>query len=118
MEVFWLAHTSNARAVSRDILEEVEQELFNYNFYKSFLDLTTKHNLQLNGKTKDRVFTVEAIQSSLINLPQNLQQFVKLRYIDRLTIETTAEKMNISPSACYKYRRQSLYSIGIALGKL
>jgi len=100
------------------VLEEVERELFNYNFYNNFLELTNEYNLNLNDNTKKRIFTVKTIQKSLNNLPPHIKQFIKLRYMDNLTIEMIAEKMNISPSACYKYRRQSLYIIGIALGKI
>lgn len=104
--------------VTRDVLGEVEQELQNYKFYRDFIELSTAHQLSICKLTSQRVSTVKVIDSACEKMPLHLREFIKYRYFKGLTMEQVAEKMNLSTSACYKYRRQVLHKFGIALGKL
>ncbi|HBX23990.1 MAG TPA: hypothetical protein DEF34_10225 [Desulfotomaculum sp.] len=104
--------------VTRDLLGEVEQELENYKFYRDFLELSTSHQLSISNLTTKRLSTVRVIDSACGKLPPHLREFIKYRYFEGLTMENVAEKMNLSTSACYKYRRQVLHKFGIVLGKL
>ncbi len=97
----------------KDMLIEIEKELYNYKFYYDLLNLLNENDINLGNMISQKIIIVKLIENFIQRLPEHLQEFIASRYIDGYTIERVAEKIGVTTRTCYRYRLQVLCKLKI-----